>query len=217
MSQLQPQRLSSWTFITLQLCLVWNEYCKNINSALQTRSVISLQVLIKPKPVFQTAVVSEQTRQLVTETLQQVTRAAEVGHLLASCSDGATKDEAASFTEASSLAGEASHGSVQGILLFFFFSVAQGHRLHVFCCLHENIDSVNERLLPSFLRNAACSARVVLQRAGLDWAGSISGVRSHYHLSGGDRRGGIPVSDFHYQSSAGAATNYWWAKIPKYK
>ncbi|XP_035034852.2 BRCA2-interacting transcriptional repressor EMSY isoform X3 [Hippoglossus stenolepis] len=71
------------------------------------------QVLIKPKPVFQTAVVSEQTRQLVTETLQQVTRAAEVGHVLASCSDGSTKDEVASFTEASSLAGEASHGSVQ--------------------------------------------------------------------------------------------------------
>uniref|UniRef100_A0A3Q2GIZ1 BRCA2-interacting transcriptional repressor EMSY n=1 Tax=Cyprinodon variegatus TaxID=28743 RepID=A0A3Q2GIZ1_CYPVA len=39
---------------------------------------LSFQVLIKPKPVFQTAVVSEQTRQLVTETLQQVTRAAEV-------------------------------------------------------------------------------------------------------------------------------------------
>uniref|UniRef100_A0A672ZFY7 BRCA2-interacting transcriptional repressor EMSY n=1 Tax=Sphaeramia orbicularis TaxID=375764 RepID=A0A672ZFY7_9TELE len=37
------------------------------------------QVLIKPKPVFQTAVVSEQTRQLVTETLQQVTRSADLG------------------------------------------------------------------------------------------------------------------------------------------
>uniref|UniRef100_A0A3Q3AJQ7 BRCA2-interacting transcriptional repressor EMSY n=1 Tax=Kryptolebias marmoratus TaxID=37003 RepID=A0A3Q3AJQ7_KRYMA len=36
------------------------------------------QVLIKPKPVFQAAVVSEQTRQLVTETLQQVTRSAEL-------------------------------------------------------------------------------------------------------------------------------------------
>ncbi|XP_019960682.1 BRCA2-interacting transcriptional repressor EMSY isoform X3 [Paralichthys olivaceus] len=73
------------------------------------------QVLIKPKPVFQTAVVSEQTRQLVTETLQQVTRAADVGQVLASGSDGSTKDEVASFTEASSSAGEASHGSVQEV------------------------------------------------------------------------------------------------------
>uniref|UniRef100_A0A667XQY3 BRCA2-interacting transcriptional repressor EMSY n=1 Tax=Myripristis murdjan TaxID=586833 RepID=A0A667XQY3_9TELE len=37
------------------------------------------QVLIKPKPVFQTAVVSEQTRQLVTETLQQVSRSSDIG------------------------------------------------------------------------------------------------------------------------------------------
>uniref|UniRef100_G3QCF6 BRCA2-interacting transcriptional repressor EMSY n=1 Tax=Gasterosteus aculeatus aculeatus TaxID=481459 RepID=G3QCF6_GASAC len=36
------------------------------------------QVLIKPKPVFQAAVVSEQTRQLVTEALQNVTRSAEL-------------------------------------------------------------------------------------------------------------------------------------------
>ncbi|XP_058483423.1 BRCA2-interacting transcriptional repressor EMSY isoform X4 [Solea solea] len=64
------------------------------------------QVLIKPKPVFQTAVMSEQTRQLVTETLQQVTRSADVGQ--ASSSDGAAKDEVAAFTEASSLASEAS-------------------------------------------------------------------------------------------------------------
>lgn len=39
------------------------------------------QVLIKPKPVtFQATVVSEQTRQLVTETLQQASRAAEAGN-----------------------------------------------------------------------------------------------------------------------------------------
>ncbi|XP_070839648.1 BRCA2-interacting transcriptional repressor EMSY isoform X2 [Chaetodon trifascialis] len=60
------------------------------------------QVLIKPKPVFQTAVVSEQTRQLVTETLQQVTRAADVGQGQTSGQDGSTKDES-----------EASHGSAQ--------------------------------------------------------------------------------------------------------
>uniref|UniRef100_A0A4W6D565 BRCA2-interacting transcriptional repressor EMSY n=1 Tax=Lates calcarifer TaxID=8187 RepID=A0A4W6D565_LATCA len=71
------------------------------------------QVLIKPKPVFQTAVVSEQTRQLVTETLQQVTRSADIGQGQASGSDGSAKDEVASFTETSSLAGEASHGSTQ--------------------------------------------------------------------------------------------------------
>uniref|UniRef100_A0A665U8U4 BRCA2-interacting transcriptional repressor EMSY n=1 Tax=Echeneis naucrates TaxID=173247 RepID=A0A665U8U4_ECHNA len=45
------------------------------------------QVLIKPKPVFQAAVVSEQTRQLVTETLQQV-RSADMSQGQASSSDG---------------------------------------------------------------------------------------------------------------------------------
>uniref|UniRef100_A0A8C7ICU4 BRCA2-interacting transcriptional repressor EMSY n=1 Tax=Oncorhynchus kisutch TaxID=8019 RepID=A0A8C7ICU4_ONCKI len=35
------------------------------------------QVLIKPKPIFQTAVLSEQTRQLVSETLQQASRVAD--------------------------------------------------------------------------------------------------------------------------------------------
>ncbi|XP_059396118.1 BRCA2-interacting transcriptional repressor EMSY-like [Carassius carassius] len=54
------------------------------------------QVLIKPKPMaFQTAVVSEQTRQLVTETLQQVTRSAESGQ------EGAHKDDSPSYTETS--------------------------------------------------------------------------------------------------------------------
>uniref|UniRef100_A0A3B4WPD7 BRCA2-interacting transcriptional repressor EMSY n=1 Tax=Seriola lalandi dorsalis TaxID=1841481 RepID=A0A3B4WPD7_SERLL len=61
------------------------------------------QVLIKPKPVFQTAVVSEQTRQLVTETLQQVTRSADLSQGQTTGSDGSTKDEVASFTETSSL------------------------------------------------------------------------------------------------------------------
>ncbi|XP_047463399.1 BRCA2-interacting transcriptional repressor EMSY isoform X3 [Mugil cephalus] len=70
------------------------------------------QVLIKPKPVFQTAVVSEQTRQLVTETLQQVTRSAELGQGQTSGQDGA-KDEAGSLPEATSVAGEASHSSSQ--------------------------------------------------------------------------------------------------------
>uniref|UniRef100_A0A8D3E3N6 BRCA2-interacting transcriptional repressor EMSY n=1 Tax=Scophthalmus maximus TaxID=52904 RepID=A0A8D3E3N6_SCOMX len=66
------------------------------------------QVLIKPKPVFQTAVLSEHTRQLVTETLQQVTRAAEAGQAHASGSDGSAKDEVhAGFTETSGFAGEA--------------------------------------------------------------------------------------------------------------
>ncbi|XP_019130356.1 BRCA2-interacting transcriptional repressor EMSY isoform X1 [Larimichthys crocea] len=65
------------------------------------------QVLIKPKPVFQTAVVSEQTRQLVTETLQQVTRSADIGQGQTSGQDGSTKDDSGSS------AGEASHGSAQ--------------------------------------------------------------------------------------------------------
>lgn len=71
------------------------------------------QVLIKPKPVFQAAVVSEQTRQLVTETLQQVTRSADMGQGQTSGQDGSAKDESGSFTETSSLAGETSHGSAQ--------------------------------------------------------------------------------------------------------
>uniref|UniRef100_A0A7N8Y6N1 BRCA2-interacting transcriptional repressor EMSY n=1 Tax=Mastacembelus armatus TaxID=205130 RepID=A0A7N8Y6N1_9TELE len=71
------------------------------------------QVLIKPKPVFQTAVLSEQTRQLVTETLQQVTRSADIGQVQTSGPEGSTKEEVTSFTETTSLAGEASHGSTQ--------------------------------------------------------------------------------------------------------
>uniref|UniRef100_A0A3Q2VJQ0 BRCA2-interacting transcriptional repressor EMSY n=1 Tax=Haplochromis burtoni TaxID=8153 RepID=A0A3Q2VJQ0_HAPBU len=71
------------------------------------------QVLIKPKPVFQTAVVSEQTRQLVTETLQQVTRSAELSQGQTPGQDGATKDDAGSLAEASSLVSEASQGSAQ--------------------------------------------------------------------------------------------------------
>lgn len=77
--------------------------------------MVSRQVLIKPKPVFQTAVVSEQTRQLVTETLQQVTRSADIGQAHTSGQDGPTKDESGS------LAGEAPHGSAQGTLHFLFF------------------------------------------------------------------------------------------------
>uniref|UniRef100_A0A8D0CVR4 BRCA2-interacting transcriptional repressor EMSY n=1 Tax=Sander lucioperca TaxID=283035 RepID=A0A8D0CVR4_SANLU len=51
------------------------------------------QVLIKPKPVFQTAVVSEHTRQLVTEALQQVTRSAEIGQGQTSGQDGSPKED----------------------------------------------------------------------------------------------------------------------------
>uniref|UniRef100_A0A8C9XVS0 BRCA2-interacting transcriptional repressor EMSY n=1 Tax=Sander lucioperca TaxID=283035 RepID=A0A8C9XVS0_SANLU len=65
------------------------------------------QVLIKPKPVFQTAVVSEHTRQLVTEALQQVTRSAEIGQGQTSGQDGSPKEDAGS------LATEFSHGSAQ--------------------------------------------------------------------------------------------------------
>ncbi|XP_008426747.1 BRCA2-interacting transcriptional repressor EMSY isoform X3 [Poecilia reticulata] len=67
------------------------------------------QVLIKPKPVFQTAMVSEQTRQLVTETLQQVTRSAEVSQAQTSGQDGSVKDDAAVLAEATSLSSEASN------------------------------------------------------------------------------------------------------------
>lgn len=93
--------------------LQWTRMLMKLNTAV---CFVSLQVLIKPKPVFQT-MVSEQTRQLVTETLQQVTRSADVAQGQTSGSDGSAKDEVASFTEASSLAGESSHGSTQGIRL----------------------------------------------------------------------------------------------------
>ncbi|XP_075402426.1 BRCA2-interacting transcriptional repressor EMSY isoform X9 [Tenrec ecaudatus] len=66
------------------------------------------QVLIKPKPVtFQATVVSEQTRQLVTETLQQASRVAEAGN--ASIQEG--KEESQSYTDSSSSSTESSQSS----------------------------------------------------------------------------------------------------------
>uniref|UniRef100_A0A4W2EJW6 BRCA2-interacting transcriptional repressor EMSY n=1 Tax=Bos indicus x Bos taurus TaxID=30522 RepID=A0A4W2EJW6_BOBOX len=66
------------------------------------------QVLIKPKPVtFQATVVSEQTRQLVTETLQQASRVAEAGN--SSIQEG--KEEPQSYTDSSSSSTESSQSS----------------------------------------------------------------------------------------------------------
>uniref|UniRef100_A0A8C3YBA5 BRCA2-interacting transcriptional repressor EMSY n=1 Tax=Catagonus wagneri TaxID=51154 RepID=A0A8C3YBA5_9CETA len=66
------------------------------------------QVLIKPKPVtFQATVVSEQTRQLVTETLQQASRVAEAGN--SSIQEG--KEEPQTFTDSSSSSTESSQSS----------------------------------------------------------------------------------------------------------
>ncbi|KAM5223754.1 BRCA2-interacting transcriptional repressor EMSY isoform 25-T25 [Hipposideros larvatus] len=66
------------------------------------------QVLIKPKPVtFQATVVSEQTRQLVTETLQQASRVAEAGN--SSIQEG--KEETQSYTDSSSSSTESSQSS----------------------------------------------------------------------------------------------------------
>ncbi|XP_036751295.2 BRCA2-interacting transcriptional repressor EMSY isoform X11 [Manis pentadactyla] len=66
------------------------------------------QVLIKPKPVtFQATVVSEQTRQLVTETLQQASRVAEAGNT--SIQEG--KEEPQSYTDSSSSSTESSQSS----------------------------------------------------------------------------------------------------------
>lgn len=75
-------------------------------------SWISPQVLIKPKPVFQATVVSEQTRQLVTETLQQVTRSTDVSQGQSTGSEGHAKEERGSLTESTSLVGEASQGEL---------------------------------------------------------------------------------------------------------
>ncbi|XP_045673817.1 BRCA2-interacting transcriptional repressor EMSY isoform X5 [Phyllostomus hastatus] len=66
------------------------------------------QVLIKPKPVtFQATVVSEQTRQLVTETLQQASRVAEAGN--SSLQEG--KEEPQNYTDSSSSSTESSQSS----------------------------------------------------------------------------------------------------------
>uniref|UniRef100_A0A8C7VK15 BRCA2-interacting transcriptional repressor EMSY n=1 Tax=Oncorhynchus mykiss TaxID=8022 RepID=A0A8C7VK15_ONCMY len=61
------------------------------------------QVLIKPKPIFQTAVVSEQTRQLVSENLQQASRVADAG-------------PSGAIAEGRSPPAEDSHGSGHGTL-----------------------------------------------------------------------------------------------------
>ncbi|KAM8817857.1 BRCA2-interacting transcriptional repressor EMSY isoform 4-T4 [Rhynchonycteris naso] len=66
------------------------------------------QVLIKPKPVtFQATVVSEQTRQLVTETLQQASRVAEASN--SSIQEG--KEEPQGYTDSSSSSTESSQSS----------------------------------------------------------------------------------------------------------
>ncbi|XP_017546890.2 BRCA2-interacting transcriptional repressor EMSY isoform X3 [Pygocentrus nattereri] len=68
------------------------------------------QVLIKPKPMaFQTAVVSEQTRQLVSETLQQVSRGAEAGAIPGSSQEGALKDDSPSYMESSPASSDSTH------------------------------------------------------------------------------------------------------------
>ncbi|XP_060091328.1 BRCA2-interacting transcriptional repressor EMSY-like [Heteronotia binoei] len=66
------------------------------------------QVLIKPKPVtFQATVVSEQTRQLVTETLQQASRVVEAG----AATLPEVKEEPQAYTDSSSSSTESSQGS----------------------------------------------------------------------------------------------------------
>uniref|UniRef100_A0A673X3U9 BRCA2-interacting transcriptional repressor EMSY n=1 Tax=Salmo trutta TaxID=8032 RepID=A0A673X3U9_SALTR len=68
------------------------------------------QVLIKPKPIFQTAVVSEQTRQLVSETLQQASRVADAGPAYAQ--ERALKDESGAIAEGRSPPAEDSQSVV---------------------------------------------------------------------------------------------------------
>ncbi|XP_006041124.1 BRCA2-interacting transcriptional repressor EMSY isoform X9 [Bubalus bubalis] len=71
-------------------------------------TLLNAGVLIKPKPVtFQATVVSEQTRQLVTETLQQASRVAEAGN--SSIQEG--KEELQSYTDSSSSSTESSQSS----------------------------------------------------------------------------------------------------------
>ncbi|XP_041742237.1 BRCA2-interacting transcriptional repressor EMSY-like isoform X4 [Coregonus clupeaformis] len=68
------------------------------------------QVLIKPKPIFQTAVVSEQTRQLVSETLQHTSRVADAGPAYAQ--ERAHKEESGAIAKGRSPPAEGSHGIV---------------------------------------------------------------------------------------------------------
>uniref|UniRef100_A0A8B9EYJ2 BRCA2-interacting transcriptional repressor EMSY n=1 Tax=Amazona collaria TaxID=241587 RepID=A0A8B9EYJ2_9PSIT len=71
-------------------------------------TLLNAGVLIKPKPVtFQATVVSEQTRQLVTETLQQASRVAETGN----SSLPEVKEEPQTYTESSSSSTESSQSS----------------------------------------------------------------------------------------------------------
>ncbi|KAK3521780.1 hypothetical protein QTP70_018299 [Hemibagrus guttatus] len=68
------------------------------------------QVLIKPKPMaFQATVVSEQARQLVTETLQQVTRGPEASVIPGSSQEGALKDDSPSYMESSPTSSDNTH------------------------------------------------------------------------------------------------------------
>ncbi|XP_041323191.1 BRCA2-interacting transcriptional repressor EMSY isoform X9 [Pyrgilauda ruficollis] len=74
-------------------------------------TLLNAGVLIKPKPVtFQATVVSEQTRQLVTETLQQASRVAETGN----SSLPEVKEEPQTYTDSSSSSTESSQSS-QGL------------------------------------------------------------------------------------------------------
>ncbi|XP_060764928.1 BRCA2-interacting transcriptional repressor EMSY [Neoarius graeffei] len=68
------------------------------------------QVLIKPKPMaFQATVVSEQTRQLVSETLQQVSRGPEASVIPGSSQEGALKDDSSSYMESSPTSSDNTH------------------------------------------------------------------------------------------------------------
>ncbi|MEE6473174.1 hypothetical protein FKM82_009875 [Ascaphus truei] len=72
------------------------------------------QVLIKPKPMtFQAAMMSEQTRQLVTETLQQASRVVET----TSATIQEVKEDPQSYTESSSSSTESSQSS-QGAAVY---------------------------------------------------------------------------------------------------
>lgn len=134
--------------------------------------------------------VSEQTRQLVTETLQQVTRSAEGAQGQTPNQEGSSKDEP----------GEVPQGSAHGIQ---FFSPRDHNTIRLFAKLSLILHPPGPC---QFLRTSTCSPRGVHKGAGLDRAGSVGGVQPHYHLSGGVQRG-VTVGDLHYQSAAGAAAD----------
>lgn len=112
--------------------------------------------------------VSEQTRQLVTETLQQVTRSAEVSQGQTPGPDGSRKDETGGLAEACSLTGEASQSSTQG-------AVSSKNPLFISSCV--NVFPLNQNCV-CFLSSEVPTVVHVLSSREQDWTEQEVAVES---------------------------------------